>query len=64
MADRNWDVLEFVERFRNGEFDGHLAETLDSLSPEQRGELQGQMIRGESGIEISPQDDLTPDKST
>jgi hypothetical protein len=25
-----WDVLEFVERFKNGEFDGRLGETLDS----------------------------------
>ena len=63
MADRNWDLLEFVERFRKGEFDGHLEETFDSLSPEQRAELQGSLIRGESGIEISPQDYLNPDKS-
>jgi hypothetical protein len=35
-----WDVLEFVERFRNGKFDGNLAETFDSLTPEQVDDLQ------------------------
>jgi hypothetical protein len=35
-----WDVLEFVERFRDGEFDGQLGETLNSLSPDQIEDLQ------------------------
>jgi len=35
MSDQGWDVLEFVERFRNCEFDTRMTETLDSLSPEQ-----------------------------
>ena len=63
MADRNWDVLEFVERFLNGEFDGQMGETLDSSSPEQSEEVQGLPIQGEPRIEISPPDDLKPDKS-
>lgn len=63
MADRNWDVLEFVERFRNGEFDSQLAEALDSLSPEQTEKLRSLLIRGENRIGISPPEDPKPDKS-
>ena len=37
---QEWDVLEFVERFRDGEFDGQLGETLNSLSPDQIEDLQ------------------------
>ena len=49
MSDQEWDVLEFVERFRNGEFDARLAETLDSLAPEQIEDLQSFLLmQGES----------------
>ena len=49
MSDQEWDVLEFVERFRNGEFDGQLGETLESLSQEQIEDLQGLLLmQGES----------------
>ena len=49
MSDQQWDVLEFVERFRNGEFDGRLGEVLDSLSPEQIDDLQSVVLmQGES----------------
>jgi hypothetical protein len=37
---QEWDVLEFVERFRDGDFDGQLGETLESLTPEQVEDLQ------------------------
>jgi hypothetical protein len=49
MSDQKWNVLEFVERFRNGEFDARLAETLDSLSPEQIEDLESfLLVQGES----------------
>ena len=49
MSDQEWDVMEFVERFRNGEFDARLAETLDSLSPEQIEDLESFLLmQGES----------------
>ena len=49
MSDQEWDVLEFVERFRNGEFDTRLAETLESLSPEQIEDLNHYLLmQGES----------------
>ena len=48
MSDQDWDVQEFVARFRNGEFDGQLGETLDSLSPEQIEDLQC-LLRCQSG---------------
>lgn len=41
MSDQDWDVSDFYQRFQNGEFDGHLRETLESLSPRQVEELQG-----------------------
>jgi len=49
MSDRVWDVLEFVERFRNGEYDGQLGETLDSLSP-QIEDLHSLLMQGECRI--------------
>jgi len=49
MSDQKWDVVEFVERFRNGEFDARLAETIESLSPEQIEDLQSFLLMtGES----------------
>jgi hypothetical protein len=46
---QEWAVLEFVDRFRNGEFDGQLGETLDSLSPEQIEDLNSLLLmQGES----------------
>jgi len=49
MSDRDWDALEFVERFRNGEFDARMAETLHSLSPEQIEDLESFLLmQGES----------------
>lgn len=45
---QEWDVLEFVERFRDGEFDGHLGETLNLLSPDQIEDLQHFLREGES----------------
>ena len=49
MSDQEWDVLEFVERFKNGEFDGQLGETLDSLSPDQIEDLHSLLLmQGES----------------
>jgi hypothetical protein len=40
MSDQQWDVLEFVQRLRNGEFDDQLGETLDLLTSEQIEDLQ------------------------
>jgi len=49
MSDREWDLLEFVERFKNGEFDGQLSKALDSLSPEQMEDLNSFLLmQGES----------------
>ena len=49
MSDRECDLLEFVERFKNGEFDGQLGEALDSLSPEQMEDLNTFLLmQGES----------------
>ena len=49
MSDQEWDVLEFVEHFKNGEFDGQLGETLDSLSPDQIEDLHSLLLmQGES----------------
>jgi len=57
MSDQEWDVLEFVERFRNGEFDARLGETLESLSPEQIEDLESfLLIQGESRNGIVPGD--------
>jgi hypothetical protein len=57
MSDQEWDVREFVERFRNGEFDGQLTETLDSLSPDQIEVLQRYLLmRGECRNGIVPED--------
>jgi hypothetical protein len=44
MSDQEWDVLEFFERFRNGEFDGHLREALDSLSSDQIEDLESLLL--------------------
>lgn len=53
MSDQEWDVFEFVECFRNGEFDGHLGETLDSLSEEQIEDLRNLLVmEGESRSEF------------
>ena len=35
MSDQEWDVQEFIDRFRNGDFDSRLPEIIKSLSPEQ-----------------------------
>jgi hypothetical protein len=40
MPDQQWDVLEFVQRLRNGEFDDQLGETLDLLTSDQIEDLQ------------------------
>ena len=49
MSDQEWNLLEFVERFKNGEFDGQLGEALDSLSPEQMEDLNSFLLmQGES----------------
>jgi hypothetical protein len=37
---QEWDVLEFVERFRDGEFDGRIGEALELLSSEQIEDLR------------------------
>ena len=56
MKDQDWDILEFVQRFRNGEFDGQLAETLDLLSPEQIEDLHRfVLMQGESRDGIVPE---------
>ncbi|HSR09752.1 MAG TPA: hypothetical protein VLM42_21660 [Bryobacteraceae bacterium] len=55
MSDQEWDVLKFVEYFRNGEFDTRLAETLQSLSPEQLEDLEKFLrMEGESRNGIVP----------
>lgn len=56
MSDQVWDVLEFVERFRNGEYDGQLGETLDSLSPGQIEDLHSLLMQGECGLLTRPID--------
>ena len=57
MSDQEWDVLEFVERLRNGEYDVRLAETLNSLSPEQIEDLESFLLtQGESRNGIVPDD--------
>ena len=49
MSDQEWDVLEFVDRFRNSEFKGQWGEALTSLSPEQIEDLRGYLLmNGES----------------
>ena len=49
MSDQEWDVLEFIERFRAGEFDGHLREAMESLSLDQIEDLQSfLLVQGES----------------
>ena len=49
MSNQEWDVAEFVQRFRDGEFDGQLIESLNALSPEQTEELQSYLLMdGES----------------
>jgi hypothetical protein len=47
MSDQQWDVLEFVQRFRNGELDGKLEDTLDVLSPEQLEDLHRILLEAE-----------------
>ena len=37
---QDWDALEFVRRFRDGEFDGHWLEAINQLSPEQFRDLE------------------------
>ena len=37
---QDWDVLEFIERVRDGELDDQLGEALESLTPEQMEELK------------------------
>jgi len=55
MSILKWDATEFVERFREGEFDGHLDDTLATLSPDQLEELQSLLlIEGESRFEYCP----------
>ena len=55
VSDLEWDVLEFVQRFRNGEFDGQLGETISSLSAEQIEDIQHFLLReGESHNRIVP----------
>jgi hypothetical protein len=50
---QEWDALEFVERFQDGEFDGQLGETLASLSPEQIEDLQRMLLmQGESRTRV------------
>jgi len=39
-----WEVADFVRRFKHGEFDGRLKEALDSLSPRQIDELQSFLL--------------------
>ncbi len=57
MSNQEWDVLEFVERFRNGEFDGQWNEALNSLSPEQIEDLNDFLLMpGESRNGIPPED--------
>jgi hypothetical protein len=47
MSDQQWDVLEFVQRLRNGEFDDQLGETLDLLSSDQIEDLQRLLLSQE-----------------
>jgi hypothetical protein len=55
MSNQKWDVPEFLERFRDGEFDAHLDEILQSLSPDQLEELQSLLlVEGESRYEYCP----------
>ena len=55
MPDQKWDVVEFLERFREGEFDGYLDDILASLSPDQLEELQNLLlVQGESRYEYCP----------
>ena len=55
MSDQEWDALEFVERFKNGEFDGQWGETLDSLSPDQIEDLHSLLLmQGESRNQFCP----------
>jgi len=49
MSVQEWDALEFVQRFKNGEFDGQWSETFDSLSPDQIEDLHSLLLmQGES----------------
>jgi len=44
MSDQEWDVLEFMERFGEGQFDGNLSETVDSLSLDQIEDLHSLLL--------------------
>jgi hypothetical protein len=48
---QEWDVQEFVERFRDGEFDGQLGETLDLLTAEQVEDLR--RLAADAGPELN-----------
>ena len=58
MSDQEWDVLEFVDRFRNGEFDGQWYEALNSLSPEQIEDLNHFLLMPSDGRKAVPAEDL------
>jgi hypothetical protein len=58
MSDQEWAVLEFVERFRNGEFDGQWEEALNSLSPEQIEYLNDLLLMQGDGGKGIPAEDL------
>ena len=64
MWDQEWDVLEFVRRIRDGEFDDHIGEALDSLSPEQLRDLERFMLgEDRTGDRIGPEDPKAPVKT-
>jgi len=62
MSDQEWDVLEFVERFTNGEFDGQWEKALNSLSPEQIEDLNDFLLMRVDGREGIPAEDLKRDQ--
>ena len=51
MSDQQWDVLEFIQSFRNDAVDGHqLQDAVDALSPEQIEELRRLLLEAEDSI--------------
>ncbi len=45
MSDQQWNVQEFAKRFRDGEFDDELGETLDVLTSEQLEDFRRLLLR-------------------
>jgi len=50
MSDEQWDVREFIQRLRKGDFEAQLEDSLDVLSPEQMQDLHRLLHEAERPI--------------